>query len=83
MNALDEAEGAEDDEGSNDAEDGDDDELDPDVAASDAAMIGEVIEEIDEDEDGRLPPLSRADINLGCFSISKVFFFICVYLFRQ
>jgi hypothetical protein len=82
LNALDDAEGAEDDEGSN-ADDGDDDELDPDVAASDAAMIGEVIEEIDEDVDGRLPPLSRADINLGRFSVSKVFFFICVYLFRQ
>ena len=53
----------------------------PPVAASDAAMIDEVIEAIEEG--GRLPPLNRTELNLGRFSISKVLHLICVYLFSD
>jgi hypothetical protein len=55
--------------------------LDPAVAVSDAAMIDEVIEAIEEG--GRLPPLNRAKLNLGWFSISKVLHLICVYSFSD
>lgn len=47
------------------------DELDPSVEASDNAVVDDVAAEVNEDSIG-LPPLSRADLNLGRFAITKV-----------
>ena len=47
------------------------DELDPSVKASDNAVVDDVAAEVNEDSLG-LPPLSRADLNLGRFAITKV-----------
>ena len=46
----------------------DEDEVDPSVEASDNAMIDEVAAEADAE----LPALTRAEVNLGCFAITKV-----------
>jgi hypothetical protein len=52
-------------------EDGDEaDEIDPSVEASDAAIVKEVAAETDEQAD--VPVLTRADINLGRFAVTKV-----------
>lgn len=48
-----------------DEEDGD--EVDPSVEASDAAMVEEVAAKVNADSP--LPPLTRAEINLGRFSL--------------
>lgn len=46
-------------------------DVDADREISDAAMIDEVGDELDDDVD--IPELSQAEINLGRFSIHKVF----------
>ena len=53
-----------------DAEDAD--ELEPSVEASDNAMLNEVATELEEDSPSDIPPLTRAEINLGRFVITKV-----------
>jgi hypothetical protein len=56
----------------------DSDEIDPAVASSDEAMIQEVIDSLDgdvEDDDDAtktLRHLTSEEINLGCYSVSKV-----------
>lgn len=45
-------------------------EVDPAVAESDAAIIDEVAAEVANDSD--LPPLTRAELNLGRFAVTKV-----------
>jgi len=52
-----------------DAEDEDKDEIDPAVQASDDTVVDEVA--VEADHDG-LPPLTRAEVNLGRFAITKV-----------
>jgi hypothetical protein len=47
----------------------DEDEIDPSVEASDDAMVDEVAAEAD---DAELPALTRAEVNLGRFAITKV-----------
>ena len=55
----------------NDAvEDEEADEIDPSVEASDAAIVEEVALEANEQED--MPALTRAEVNLGCFTMIKV-----------
>ena len=49
--------------------DGDEDEIDPSVEASDQAMIDNVTAEAD---DAELPALMWAEVNLGRFAITKV-----------
>jgi hypothetical protein len=49
----------------------DTDEIDPSVEASDNAMVDEVAAELDTET---LPSLTREEINLGRFSLSKVLF---------
>ena len=46
------------------------DEIDPSVEASDAAIIEEVALEVDEQDD--VPTLTRAEVNLGRFAVTKV-----------
>ena len=46
------------------------DELDPTVAESDAAMVDEVSEEVENNL--ALPGLTQADVNLGRFAVTKV-----------
>ena len=46
------------------------DELDPTVVESDAAMVDEVLEEVENNL--ALPGLTRADANLGRFAVTKV-----------
>jgi len=48
----------------------DDDNIDPSVQSSDAAMVDEVAADADADES--LPQLTQQQINLGQFSLSKV-----------
>ena len=48
----------------------DGDEIDSSVEASDVAIIKEVAAETDEQADA--PVLTRADINLGRFAVTKV-----------
>lgn len=55
----------------------DDDEIDPAVEMSDSVMVDQVAAEADAD--GSLPPLTRAQITLGRFSLSKVGY-CCRYL---
>jgi len=50
----------------------DNDELEPSVEASDNAMVDAVAAEVDEDDLGDVPPLTRAEVNLGRFAITKV-----------
>ena len=50
----------------------DTDVLEPSVEASDNAVIDEVIAELEEDS-AEMPPLTRAEINLGHFAITKVY----------
>lgn len=50
--------------------DDENDEVDPAVEASDIAMIEEVADDVATL--ARLPPLTRADLNLARFSIFKV-----------
>jgi len=45
------------------------DEFDPSVEASDQAMVDDVAVEV---ENGELPPLTRVEVNLGWFAITKV-----------
>jgi len=51
-------------------EEEDADEIDASVEASDAAIVDEVAAEVNADDS--LPTLTRAEINLGRFSLSKV-----------
>jgi hypothetical protein len=67
----------EDDEEHEDEEIEDDDEIDPAVEMSDSAMVDEVAAEADAD--GSLPPLTRAQTNLGRFSLSKVGCRLCYF----
>jgi hypothetical protein len=67
---LEDAEGEEYEEAPELDEDGDGDEIDPSVEESDAAAVGAVAAEVEADS--TLPSLTRADINLGRFSLSKV-----------
>jgi len=46
------------------------DEIDPSVAESDTALVDAVAAEVDEQSD--LPVLTRADINLGKYAVTKV-----------
>jgi len=48
------------------------DELEPSIEASDNAMLNEVATELEEDSPSDIPLLTRAEINLGCFAITKV-----------
>ena len=50
----------------------DNDELEPSVEASDNAMVDAVAAEIGEDDSGDVLPLTRAEVNLGRFAITKV-----------
>jgi hypothetical protein len=47
------------------------DELEPSVEASDNAMVDQVATELEEGS-ADMPPLTRAEINLGRFAITKV-----------
>jgi hypothetical protein len=51
-------------------EEGDDDEIEPSVAESDATIVDEVAAEAEEEAD--VPVLSRAELNLGKFAVTKV-----------
>lgn len=44
--------------------------IDPSVEASDAAIVEEVALEANEQED--IPALTHAEVNLGCFAVTKV-----------
>jgi hypothetical protein len=55
------------------------DELEPSVEASNNAMIDQVAAELEEDSAADMPPLTRAEINLGRFAITKV---CCNYYVR-
>jgi hypothetical protein len=46
------------------------DETDPSVEASDKAVVEGVVADVELD--GRLPPLTRDEVNLGRFSVLKV-----------
>lgn len=46
------------------------DEIDPSVEASDADIVAQVALEADEQDD--MPKLTRAEINLGRFAVTKV-----------
>jgi hypothetical protein len=59
----------------------DDDEVDPIVDASDAAMIQEVIAGVGYGD--RIPMLSHTEINVGCFSVFKVSFITSVAIIMQ
>jgi len=48
----------------------DQDEIDPSVEENDAAIIDEVAAEVENDLG--LPKLSRAEVNLGHFAVTKV-----------
>ena len=50
----------------------DNDELEPSVEASDNAMVDAVAAEVGEDDSGDVLPLTRAEVNLGRFEITKV-----------
>jgi hypothetical protein len=54
-----------------DVDDDDDDEIDSAVEASDNAMVDDVIRDLEQDLFGE-EMLTREDIHLGCFSLSKV-----------
>lgn len=51
-------------------EDEDADEIDPSIEASDVAIVKEVALEADEPE--HIPKLTRAEVNLGRFAVTKV-----------
>lgn len=57
----------------------DDDEIDPAVEASDSAMVEQVA--VDAMADDSVPPLTKAQINLGRFSLAKVRIIIMPVLF--
>ena len=67
---MEDAEGEEYEEAPELDEDRDGDEIDPSVEESDAAAVDVVAAEVEADT--TLPLLTRADINLGRFSLSKV-----------
>ena len=67
---MEDAEGKEYEEAPELDEDRDGDEIDPSVEESDAAAVDVVAAEVEADT--TLPLLTRADINLGRFSLSKV-----------
>ena len=46
------------------------DEIDPAVAESDTAIVNAVAAEVSEESD--LPALTRAEVNLGKFAVTKV-----------
>ena len=48
----------------------DSDEVDPTVAENDAAIVDEIAVDVTNDAD--LPTLTRAEVNLGQFAITKV-----------
>jgi hypothetical protein len=54
-----------------DVDDDDDDEIDSAVEASDNAMVDDVVRDLEQDVFGE-EMLTREDINLGRFSVSKV-----------
>ena len=54
----------------NDEEEHVEDDIDPSVEASDAALVDEVAAETDGDLD--VPTLSRDEVNLGKFAVTKV-----------
>jgi hypothetical protein len=56
-----------------DMDNDDGDEIDSAVEASDNAMVDQVVRDLGDEEEFE-EKLSREDINLGCFSISKVCF---------
>jgi hypothetical protein len=56
----------------------DQDEIDPSVEESDAAIIDEIAVEVENDPG--LPKLSRAEVNLGRFAVTKVISFTNFYL---
>ena len=59
-------------EAENSDEEDKEEEIDPSVAASDAAVIDEVVAELEQDFD--LPRLTHAEVNLGKFTVMKVMF---------
>ena len=69
LQGLEDAEGEKYEEAPELDEDGDGDEIDPSVEGSDAAAVDVVAAEVEADT--TLPLLTRADINLGRFSLSK------------
>jgi hypothetical protein len=52
-------------------DDDDDDEIDSAVEASDNAMVDDIVRDLEQDSFGE-EMLTREDINLGRFSLSKV-----------
>ena len=52
-------------------DDDDSDEIDSAVEASDNTMVDDVVRDLEQDVFGE-EILTREDINLGCFSVSKV-----------
>ena len=67
---MEDAEGEEYEEAPEPEEDGEGDEIDASVEESDAAAVDAVAAEVEAD--ATLPLLTRADINVGRFSLSKV-----------
>jgi hypothetical protein len=53
-----------------DREDNFQDELEPSVAESDTAIVDAVAAEVDEEDN--IPSLTRAEVNLGRFAVTKV-----------
>lgn len=70
-NAADDGDDNDDEEMQPEIDDDDGDEIDSAVEASDNAMVEDVVRHV-ENEDEWEEKLTREDINLGCFSISKV-----------
>jgi hypothetical protein len=60
----------------------DNDELEPSVEASDNAMVDVVAAEVEEDDSGDVAPLTRAEVNLGHFAITKVWLQPCTHYWR-
>ena len=72
LNKLDDEQLGEDIENENEvnSEEDKDEEIDPAVAESDAAIVDEVAAEVTNDSD--LPTLTRDEVNLGRFAVTKV-----------
>jgi hypothetical protein len=72
LNELDDEQLGEHEENDNDnnSEEDKDEEVDPAVAESDAAIVDKVAAEVANDSD--LPMLTRTEVNLGQFAVTKV-----------
>jgi len=72
LNELDDEQLGEDIENENEdySEEDKDEEIDPAVAENDAAIVDEVAADVENDSD--LPTLTRDEVNLGRFAVTKV-----------